>query len=123
MFVGYPTVFPHDGDHCTYGNLLQGATIAPADMAFLAGQIDHINEVIRSAVEGYGDTFVDTATSSRSHDFCRSGADKWMFGATGNGVGANGKPFRATVFHPNERGAVNQTTQVTKAIRDLGLIG
>ncbi|MFG2409789.1 SGNH/GDSL hydrolase family protein [Streptomyces brevispora] len=122
VFVGYPTIFPADGSHCQFGNPFQGATLAPGDMAFLARQMDHINHIMKTTVEKYGDTYVDTATPSRGHDFCRSGSDKWMFGAFGNGVGENDRPVPTTLFHPNAAGAANQTAQVTQAVKNLGLL-
>ena len=137
--VGYPTIFPADPSDCDRQDTtklaaqLKGGervSITHGDIAWLHDVIAHVNTIIRSQAERFGDTYVDTATSSVGHDVCQPHGTKWVEGICGQAA-----PYwpteltiiqltvecsdgnRATLLHPNAAGQANFATHVEAAIR------
>ncbi|MET8953613.1 SGNH/GDSL hydrolase family protein [Streptomyces sp. NPDC004129] len=137
--VGYPTIFPADARGCDRHDPTELATrlvggelvsMTHGDIAWLHGVITHVNAIIRSLTERYGDTYVDTATSSVGHDACRSRAAKWVQGFCGQAAPYWPKEIslvhvtmvcsggnRATIVHPDAAGQADIAAQVEAAVR------
>jgi hypothetical protein len=151
FFIGYPTVFPRDPGGCDFSleNLtIRRGDLPFIQDQF--DQVDSVIREFAAAEPRA--TYVDIAESSLNHHACRPRADSWMFGLVGEYLfddeleGYKPKPFvpltpefspawtaailgllaatnhTMTTFHPNERGANNQTVQVVKALQGAGIV-
>jgi hypothetical protein len=105
--VGYPTVLPATGPGCW-----PTVPVTPTDTPYLRAKVAQLNAMLATAAASRGDVYVDTATSSVGHDFCKSASVKWVEGL----VPVN----TAAPVHPNANGMVNTGAVVLAAILRAG---
>lgn len=105
--VGYPTVLPASGSGCW-----PTVPVTPTDTPYLRAKVAQLNAMLASAAASRGDHFVDTATSSIGHDYCKSASVKWVEGI----VPVN----TAAPVHPNQNGMANTGAVVLAAIIRAG---
>jgi hypothetical protein len=140
-----------DGIDACDGGIDENLTIKKGDMPFIQGQFALVNSIIREFAErDERSCYVDVAESSRPHHVCRELHEKWMFGLFARYAFDAYRPepfpagaemdvlspgwnawiqgllgrvdFTLTTFHPNARGAANQTAQVEAALRAAGIV-
>jgi hypothetical protein len=140
-----------DGIDTCDGGVDENLTIKKGDMPFIQEQFALVNSIIRDfARRDDRISYVDVAESSRPHHVCREGEHKWMFGLFAHYRFGRYRPepfppgaemdvltpgwtawiqgllaradFTLTTFHPNARGAANQTAQVEAALRTAGVV-
>ncbi|QUQ64268.1 SGNH/GDSL hydrolase family protein [Kutzneria sp. CA-103260] len=137
--VGYPTIFPDDPTTCDRRDTTELAaqikgfglvSVTHGDIAWLNEVITHLNAIIRAVTELAGDTYVDTATSSKGHDVCQPSSVKWVEGICGHAreywptelelgpltLECSGGT-RATIVHPNAAGHAKTAARVETTIR------
>ena len=105
--VGYPTVLPATGSGCW-----PTVPVTPTDTPYLRAKVQQLNAMLATAAASRGDLYVDTATSSVGHDFCKSASVKWVEGI----VPVN----TAAPVHPNQNGMANTGAVVLAAILRAG---
>ncbi|WP_416973238.1 SGNH/GDSL hydrolase family protein [Streptomyces sp. 4F14] len=96
--VGYPAIFPEQGDTC------RELGIAPGDVAFLRDQERRLNSVLEKAATGAGASYVDTYRPSEGLGACADDGVRWV------------EPLMpaapAAPVHPNERGEAGMAAAV-----------
>ncbi|KND39481.1 SGNH/GDSL hydrolase family protein [Streptomyces acidiscabies] len=96
--VGYPAVFPEQGDSC--GRL----GLAPGDVAFLREQERRLNSALKKAASGAGASYVDTYKPSEGLGACAGKGVRWI------------EPLMpaapAAPVHPNEKGEAGMAAAV-----------
>lgn len=105
--VGYPTVLPATGSGCW-----PTVPVTPTDVPYLRTKVQQLNAMLAASAASRGDLYVDTATSSVGHDFCKSASVKWVEGI----VPVN----TAAPVHPNMNGMANTGAVVLAAIVRAG---
>ncbi|MBP6729086.1 MAG: SGNH/GDSL hydrolase family protein [Microthrixaceae bacterium] len=105
--IGYPTGFPADGAGC-----FARWPVLDVDAAWVAAKMHEMNEMLRSAANLAGFTFVDLEPSSVGHDGCKPQGTAWVNGIT---FVPDGVPL-----HPNSLGQANAARVIEAAIRQAG---
>jgi hypothetical protein len=105
--VGYPTVLPASGSGCW-----PTVPVTPTDTPYLRSKVQQLNAMLAASAASRGDLFVDTATSSVGHDFCKSKSVKWVEGIVPENT--------AAPVHPNANGMANTGAVVLAAIVRAG---
>lgn len=105
--VGYPTVLPASGSGCW-----PTVPVTATDTPYLRAKVQQLNAMLATAAASRADLFVDTATSSVGHDYCKSASVKWVEGL----VPVN----TAAPVHPNQNGMANTGAVVLAAILRAG---
>ncbi|MDO8184881.1 SGNH/GDSL hydrolase family protein [Conexibacter sp. JD483] len=105
--VGYPTVLPATGNGCW-----PTVPVLPTDTSYLRTKVAQLNAMLAASAASRGDIYVDTASSSVGHDFCKSASVKWVEGI----VPVN----TAAPVHPNQNGMANTGAVVLAAIVRAG---
>ncbi|AXG76586.1 SGNH/GDSL hydrolase family protein [Streptomyces paludis] len=101
--VGYPAVLPPGGSGCD-GEM----GLAEGDAAFLHGEEQHLNAVLRQRAEAAGAGYVDTYTPSVGHDACSARETRWIEPLVPRSP--------AAPVHPNERGESGMADAVLRTI-------
>lgn len=85
IVVGYPTIFPAEGD-CP-----DRVPLATGDVAYAAEMLDAVTDAQQAAAERAGVEFVDTREATLGHDICAE--DAWIQDSTTDFT-------RASAWHP-----------------------
>ncbi|WP_153342800.1 SGNH/GDSL hydrolase family protein [Nocardia aurantia] len=103
VVVGYPTVSPPGG--CPQ------QPVWPADVDYLRGVLDRLNDLLRTAAARHDARYVDTAAPSVGHDMCAAPAQQWVNGL----IPSFGTPSIAPL-HPNALGEQAMAREVVAAL-------
>jgi lysophospholipase L1-like esterase len=103
LVVGYPVILPAAGPGCW-----PLMPIAIGDVAWLRTAEGRLNAMLAAQAAAAGAAFVDTYTSSVSHDVCRLPGAKWVEGFVPTAP--------ASPVHPNALGMANSAEQVVASV-------
>ncbi|MEV8437943.1 SGNH/GDSL hydrolase family protein [Actinosynnema sp. NPDC051121] len=128
--VGYPAVLPQEGTDCALGDWRELVAISHADVDWLRGVLERLNQSISKVSGFFGDQYVDVYSSSVGHDACQPAEEKWVEGICGDAadywpteIHLPGltvpcpEGSHATLVHPNAEGHQNVAYHVERAIR------
>jgi hypothetical protein len=128
--VGYPAVLPQAGTDCDLGDWRELVAIGHADVDWLRGVLERLNQTISDASRFFGDEYVDVYSSSVGHDACQPAEEKWVEGICGDAADYWPTAIQlpgltvpcpegshATLVHPNARNHANVATHVERAVR------
>jgi len=101
--VGYPDLFPAEGDGCA-----RTLGITAGDIAFLNQEELRLNSMLRQVAQAADDGYIDTYTPSEGHNACSVSATRWI------------EPLLpvspAAPLHPNAVGQLGMADAVVRAV-------
>jgi lysophospholipase L1-like esterase len=144
LVIGYPTIAPSkqemtyaDYDRKCYVGAKVTMTYSDAD--WIAAVFSDVNNAVKDAAEAYGDTYVDTYTSSIGHDYCQGPLTSTpanqpdpaaLSPASSTPPSESPRPdtdcadkrwIDPASGHPNVCEATNQTELIMKTLYELGM--
>ena len=99
LVVGYPSVIPAQGSGC-----VPQLPISQADVDYLRGIQEYLNDTLKFVAHYRGETYVDTYSTSTGHDVCQMLGVKWIEGLVPDSPAAS--------LHPNAMGQVAMAADV-----------
>lgn len=104
LVVGYPDLLPDAKSKCAVD-----VPVATGDVPYLNGIEQRLNQLLSAQAAANGAEFVDTYTSSVSHDLCQAPGTRWVEGLQ--------DVKDAAPIHPNALGMANTAAQVLSGLR------
>jgi lysophospholipase L1-like esterase len=108
LVIGYPDVVPETGSGCW-----PFLPFTDGDLAYLRGVEAELNAALAGAARTAGDTFVDMATPSASHDACSPAATRWVEPVL--------HPAGSFPLHPGATGMAGMAAVLTATLRRRGV--
>jgi hypothetical protein len=108
LVIGYPDIVPETGSGCW-----PFLPFTDGDLAYLRGVEAELNAALAGAARTAGDTFVDMAAPSASHDACSPAASRWVEPVI--------HPVGSFPLHPGATGMAGMAAVLTATLRRRGI--